>query len=948
MQRSSSIVRVLGRCSLVLGMLAGVSAMAAAQQSGSITGRVTGPDGNPIGNASVRVADGVQNGVTDRTGRYHIPGVPVGRQRVIARYIGFRSDTTAVDVAAGGPTTLDVALERSSYVLEGIEVTGERGGQFGSMNAQRLSSTLVNVVSADEIGSLPDQNVAEAVQRLSGVSIQTDRGEGRFVSIRGTAPNLNAVTLNGQTLASTAESRATALDLLPAAMVSNIEVTKAITPDMDGNSIGGSINIRTLTAFDRSRPFLFGSIEGSVHEQQIDYGDDKLPGEASLTGGRRFGADEQWGIVVSGNRSRRDFGASIAHPTRWRPKNDAFVAERFAAVAEDTERERYGVSGNLDFRPTDRTNLYLRSYYSRTKEFDDQAEFLFHLAEGDLTDQTPTTGRFTEGSGNLDLALTGEEEDLYSFTLGGQHRVGALTWDGSGTFTRGILDRFTRKTEFTTGDRADFSSSYDMRGSSFRMTPDNMSAVTDHSLYEFGEVDLEFESNRENTYTAATNTRWDTRMGRFPAFLKAGVKFQQREKVIDDLERGYEGGTDPIDLSRYPMPSPGTMQGGGKLFVVGNTQSFYDFFRENESNPLYFEFDDNETQLAGVENDSENRERVFAGFAMANMDIGKLSILGGLRVEHTRTESQRWQLLANEDTDEQSVSSQTFRNSYTNLLPAVVLKYAASDNVILRAAWTNSIGRPDYEELAGFRSFEFEESPVTAGEFEGGITEGNPSLKPFESMNLDLMVEYYVPTGGLVSVGGFYKRIANPIYEFDYTETDVTVDGRFFTELRYRQDRNAAAGSLRGLEASYQQPLTFLPKPLDGLGITTNVAAISSSVDVPGREGEELPFFGQSDLVVNVIPYYQRGPVELRLAWSYRSEYLRDIGTEAYEDRYWGARSTIDVSGRYSLLANRMGVFAQLRNLTNEAEVGYQGVASRQDFHGLTGRTVTVGLSASY
>ncbi|HEX3159471.1 MAG TPA: TonB-dependent receptor [Gemmatimonadaceae bacterium] len=928
-------------------MIVGGSATALAQQGGAITGRVTGPDGNPIGSASVRMANGNLDAVTDRAGRYHITGVPAGQQHVIVRYIGFQSDTVPVTVTAGRTAALDVALELSSFVLDGIEVTGERGGQFKSMNSQRQSQTLINVVSADEIGSLPDQNVAEAVQRLSGVSIQTDRGEGRFVSIRGTAPNLNAVTLNGQTLASTAESRATALDLLPAAMVSNIEVTKAITPDMDGNSIGGTINIRTLTAFDRARPFLFGSIEGSSHDQQLDYGDDKLPAEASLTMGRLFGADQKWGVVLSGNASRRDFGASIAHPVRWRPKNDIFVPERWATVAEDNERERYGLSGNLDFRPSDRTSLYFRTYYSRTKETDDNAEFLYHLS-GDLTEQTATTGKFARGSGNLDLALSSEDEDLYSYTLGGEHRFGALTWDGSGTFTRGMLDRFTRKTEFTTGNRNDFAASYNLNGSYFGMTPDNLGAVTDHSLYEFGEVDLEFESNRENTYTAGTNMRWDTRLNGLPAFLKTGVKFQQREKVIDDLERGYEGGTTPIDLSRYPVTPPGGFQGGSRLFVTGHTQSFYEFFRDNESNPAYFEFDDNETQLAGVENDSENRERVYAGYAMANVDIGKLSILGGVRLEHTRTESTRWQLLQNEDTDAQDVSSQTFENSYTNLLPAVILKYSANDNLILRAAWTNSIGRPDYEELAGFRSLQYQESPVAPGEFEGSISEGNPKLKPFEAMNLDLMAEYYVPSGGLLSVGGFYKRIDNPIYGFDFTETDVTVDGRFYTELRYRQDRNAKAGSIRGLEASYQQPLTFLPKPFDGLGITTNVAAIKSSVDVPGREADDLPFFGQSDLVVNVIPYFQRGPVELRLAWSYRSEYLRDIGSQTYEDRYWDARSTMDVTGRYTLFGDRMGIFGQVRNLTNEAEVGYQGVKSRYDFHSLTGRTFTMGLTANY
>jgi len=208
-------------------------------------------------------------------------------------------------------------------------------------------------------------------------------------------------------------------------------------------------------------------------------------------------------------------------------------------------------------------------------------------------------------------------------------------------------------------------------------------------------------------------------------------------------------------------------------------------------------------------------------------------------------------------------------------------------------------------------------------------------------------MEYYFPLGGMLSAGAFHKRIDNPIYDFEVTERDVVFEGRRFAELVITQDRNADAGTLRGVELSYSQPLVFLPFPFDGLGVTANAAFIDSEVRVPGRE-EKLPFFGQSGRVYNLVPYYQRGPVELRAAWTYRGEYLDEVGEEPFQDRYGDDRATLDLSGRLTLPGERMELFAQARNLTNEPEVGYQGTHDRYDVHTLTGRTYTLGLSLNF
>jgi TonB-dependent receptor len=947
MTKRTTLARTSRRLARIALLLAGVASTSFAQATGELSGRVRGPDGNPIASASVLIVGHAREANTDRAGRYRLSDVPAGPQRVVFRYMGLRSDTLSATITPGRSVSLDATLQSVPLMLAGVKVEGERGGQLSAINQQRRSPTVVNVVSADEIGSLPDQNVAEAVQRVPGVSIQTSRGEGRFVSIRGTAPTLNTVTLNGQTLASTAESRATALDLLPSSMVASIEVTKAVTPDMDGSAIGGSINIATLTAFDHDRPFLFGTARGLFHQQQVTFGDDKRPYELDLTAGRRFGRDQSWGIVVAGSASRRDFTASVLDPDGWEEVDNSIFPEELELQVEDNERQRYGLTSSLDWRPSPTASLFLRGLFTRTREVASNSEYEFGF-EGDLENQTLTTGRYTAGSAELDLSEDDEKESLWALTLGGSRRLGqSLIFDFAATGTRGVLDRVGPDATFETSeDNEDqLSSTFDVAPYFFTITPENPGFIANPANYPLRSASWGIESNRENTWVGAANLRWDTRLGAFPAFVKVGGKLQLRDKVIDDQSFSYV----PlgIDLAPYALPATGTVQGGSEAFVHGDVRRFSQFFADNRTNPQRFQLDPEATALNGVESDSDNRERVSAGYVMGSADLGRATLLAGIRVEQTRTESRRFEFDENADTEEITVGDRRFDRSYTNVLPAIVFRYAASENLLLRAAWTNTIGRPDYEELAGFRRVEFEPTAV-ANVFEGTITEGNPGLKPFEAANLDASIEYYIPAGGLLSVGGFHKRIANPIYEFDVTERDVEFEGRSYAELRRVQDRNADAGTLRGIELAYSQPLFFLPRPFDGLGITANAAFIDSKVTVPGREEDKLPFFGQSNRVFNLVPYYQRGPIELRLAWTLRGKYLNEIGGEAFEDRYIDSRETVDVTARYTFANSRLELLAQGRNLGNEPEVGYQGIRSRYDVHTLTGRSFTVGLSARY
>jgi len=919
-----------------------------AQAQGAVSGRVTEAEsGAPLPGANVLV-EGTRLGVsTDRTGRFELRNVPEGPQTLIVSFIGFETAEVTVDVQAG--TTVEQNFELASQMLKSgeIVVTGLREGQVRAINQKKQAMQVMDVLSADAIGKLPDQNIAEAVQRISGVSIQTDRGEGRFVRIRGTSAELNNVTLNGQTLASTAPTRATALDLLPSDMISSVEVIKAVTPDMDANAVGGTLNINTLTAFDRNEAFAFGSLEGVQHQQVVDYGDDKLPYRASVTAGTQFGANDQFGLVVSGSASRRDFKASILDPDGWESINGSFVPDELEAQVEDNERERFGGNLNFDYRPTETTALYARALATRTQEIRLNSEFEFGF-EGDIVEgtQTSTTGRFAEGSAELDLAYSDDDETLYSFELGGEQRFGAVTWEVNGTYTRGIFN-YAGPDATTETDEADagmLSASYDTGPYFFAINPDNPSFVQDPANYPIREIDVQSQTNEENTYIASTDLRWDTNLGALPSSIHVGGKVQLRDKVVDRTERQYLPLFGAPTLASFTAPTVNTSQPNSPTFVHGNVRAFRDFVNENINDESLFELDVEETTEEAVEEDSDNEESIYAGYGMINVDFGRLNVLAGVRVEHTSPEVTRFQLVDDGNLDEDDITSETFTNSYTDVLPSIHLRYAPTNDFILRAAWSNTIGRPDYDLLAAF------EEVSADGTTEIGIERGNPDLLPFRAMSFDAFAEYYLPRGGLLSIGGFYKRIDNPIYSDEERFTDFTFEGVTYDEAEIEQTINADAGTLLGAEATFDALLTFLPAPFDGFGFSSNVAVIDSEVTVPGRD-DDLPFFGQSDLVLNLAPYFQKWGLETRVAWSYQSSALIELegpGNDRYDDR----RSTVDVSASYALnnlfRGGDVTLFGKVRNITNEPETRYQGSRSRYDRHVVYGRTFTLGVATRF
>ena len=292
------------------------------------------------------------------------------------------------------------------------------------------------------------------------------------------------------------------------------------------------------------------------------------------------------------------------------------------------------------------------------------------------------------------------------------------------------------------------------------------------------------------------------------------------------------------------------------------------FFGDNAAD---FEVSDADTIAESYGVDYEVAEDVTAAYLMGLATVGSATFVGGVRVEKTETDFQAYDIVFVDGDTVDPPPQVTGSKEYTNWMPGVQMTWAIKENLLMRAAWTNTIGRPSYEQNVPFRVFELEEGDP--GEFEGEIEAGNSDLDPLESANYDLTFEWYTDNGGLLSAGVFMKDIDNPIFNRVQDLEDVTFEGRFYTDLQITQPQNASTGEIVGVELGFQHQFVSLPGWLSGFGLSASYTWTDSEADLEERE-DPVPFFLQSENVANVSLYWEKHGLELRLGYAYRSEYL--------------------------------------------------------------------------
>jgi TonB-dependent receptor len=344
------------------------------------------------------------------------------------RSVGYGDGLVSLEIPESGEFSTDVGLSALG-VSEEIVVVGFRVAQLTALQAKKSAVVVLDAVTGDDAGKLPDMNAAESLQRVAGTSLTLDQGEGRYVSIRGIDAGLNNVTIDGQTIgAPEAGDRRIALDTIPADVLSRLEVRKTITPDLDGNAVGGAINLVTPSAFEHAEQ---QRITGSAEVGYYDLNGES-PYAGALTYSGRFGGDERFGLVLSASYSERQYASeNIQGGAEWEEEGDYLIPDEYVLRDYELERTRQGVVANLEFRPNDDVKIYWRNLWNEFQDTEERQQAIIDYRNGDLLDQTARSGTFTEAEGERLVKYRREEQSIFNSTLGGEYQFGRSTLSGS-------------------------------------------------------------------------------------------------------------------------------------------------------------------------------------------------------------------------------------------------------------------------------------------------------------------------------------------------------------------------------------------------------------------------------------------------------------------------------------------------------------------------------------
>lgn len=902
------------------------SCVASASLAGSLSGRVSDASGvKSLQSVEVDIVELQRRTLTGSDGSFRFVDVPDGSYTLRSQYVGADPVETKVDVA-GDTRNADILLGAARVdggYIDNVLVVGQRASLASALSRQRSADGVESVLSRDGIGQFPDQNAAESLRRVAGINVLNDQGEGRFVAVRGLSPDLNAASINGVRVpAPEADVRSVALDVIPAELIESIEIKKSLTPDMDADTIGASIEINTTSAFDRNEPFLSFSGEGSFND---------LNSEWSPKGSMDFATtlNDRFGIAGGLSYYQRQFSTDNIEMDGWDVSDDVAFADTVEYRDYDVERKRLGGSLSLDFRASETTTWYARFLRSEFEDQEYRGRLIFEMDE-EPNSGDANTASFSDADGEIqavrDIKDRFEKQTITSLNVGGETFAGAWTFKYNGSWSTakereaGSLDPVEFQREFDGDDELDVTFDYgDWRLPRYTLSGNNVAAVTDADEFEFDKIERTALSLAEDEELA---TRFDIsrdfalNSGQFT--FQFGAKARQREKTYDkqtDIFDGFDGDFTLADVAGSPSYG---LTGIGPVPDGPAVRNFI------ERNIAAFELNAVDTAFESNIADYSVDEDIYAGYVLGRLDRGALRVIGGVRVEQTRNDIRASRVELVEDEDEVNVTPTSFERDYTDVLPSLNVRYQAAEDVLLRAGVYRSLVRPQIGQLAP--RFVVEQ---TIEENDGGEQEvlregefGNPELKPYDAWNVDLSAEWYLGNNGVLQAGVFYKRIEDFIVNMVFEDSEFL--GVEFSEAVIPQNGDEA--KVKGLELNYQQSLDFLPGALNGLIVAFNYTYTDAEGDI-GDRNVSLP--ASAENTFNASLGYEKGPLSFRLTAAYRDKYLDELGETDTKDRYVADHIQFDLSAKYRLTP-QFQVFAEFVNLGDEPYVAYQNLGGRK------------------
>lgn len=918
-----------------LGLLLFLSAAGMAQ---TLKGVVTGRDGQLPG-ASVQVRSSGTGVTTDLNGSFALNTRTTGKVTILVSYIGHTPREVEVDIHTGINDAGTIELSPLQSKLGEVLVKGTMApSQARALSIKKNAGAIMDVMAADAIGKLPDRNAAEAVQRMQGVAVARYHGEADAATVRGTPFAWTSTLFNNSRLpsANVLGSRNSVLDAVPSEMIQYVQVAKAITPDMEGDAIGGSINFITRTAPAKRQLNVSGAGGYNTFSRNATY-------NGSLVYGDRF-LNDKLGVMVAGAIWDRQWGTDafevsyntgLANPIQQKSVNTAML-KRYMG-----KRQTYGVNVGLEYKFNAANTIFFRGLADKFNDIRPVYE--------SYVDYTNSRYQYNYRYSYYQTTLNGAE-------LGAEHQLTPgikIDWRISDYYTKYFLE--TPPTNSSKGlpiatFRQKISSGFNNLSSDGKMywyfdSPDGKGgdpAHFDPGVNNPAETMDPSKLTLQQLVIAQLDTREEDRVAQLnlkvnvtdKLNIKFGGKYRHKDRegsygsnivYLPGAALGIPNSPALLTLNqlqREQFPEKGgffkEMGGNYNALMIDplTKQQLFDLY---DTATLRRNGFSNFTSAANATNIYNGTENVTAGYVMAEWSItNKLQLIGGIRNEYTSMTLHGSKASVSGTPAVTTISAATVKNTYNALLPMLHLKYSLRDNAILRAAYTRTFVRPNFSDMTPGQSIDNTKSPVT-------ITRGNPDLKPTFSDNFDLMGEYYFDNIGLLSGGVFYKRIQDVIF----------TDRSFYTEegVNYMatQANNLDNASLLGLEAGISKRLSFLPGWWSGFGAELNYTYIHSEVNVPRTTVEpkivdktSLP--NQSKHLFNAILFYERNGIMIRLAGNYRGASVESINQQLGKDFYiWTDKNfTLDASATVNL-TSRIRAFVELNNLTDEPLRTYMG-----------------------
>jgi iron complex outermembrane receptor protein len=963
--RHQSIVRLcaarLRNTLLAVVLTSGLGASFVVAQE-RVTGIITNAaTGRTLEGAKVTIKGTAHEVITDSQGVYSFPSVPSGATVMTVSYTGLETAEIPFDVRSGVANRKDVGLTAEIYKMSQFVVASEREGNAQAITLQKQSSGIKNIVSTDAFGNLAG-NPAELLVRLVGIEGEEKDGDVRVVRIRGINQNLTTVTMDGNKLPDASDvggNREFTFQTVSSETIERMEVVKSPTPDMDGDSIGGAVNMISKSGFDsaagRRVKLSFGATWRAFDARPTRAPRNYLISYSDVFAGKLAVA---LNVGYRGIYNPQDVVTQLHEAV---PNGSPAPAYTYSVAFNDSREEqgRQGGGVKFDYKLSDSTRFYFNTNLVKNIEHQGDRYATFSTAQAAANFEPGWTEELTRVRPLAASTLAMRSYTAYkqgkttTFQVGGVHKFKWMDIDYD-TY------RSQSKSNFT-GQR------------SFVLTAPGVGFTIDKSDEKWfpvvtqtaGPDITKIESYLNNTYSIGRKAGWDRFSGgslnlkknfeaKYPFYVKTGVRRRIQERQNEDTSwsgayvgpDGVQGvnpanGINDDNLGQFGFVEPGEFTTKKTRYpniphpaFPGRTNNKLD--DALKTSPQLFTQNiatDVQQRLTG---DQTFKETIDGAYLMGNVDVGKFSLLSGVRVEKTEVDAEgalqqitpaekarraAWVgTVTNAELTRRTVEEfsgrQTRSGKYTDYLPGVHLKYAPNARLVARLSWAKNIGRPNVGQLIPRTNVNYDLQTISTS---------NPNLKPQIANNYDLSVEYYFKQAGMMSVGLFRKELRQFIYtaggEVVGTGVNNGFNGEYAGFLQTTQ-YNGGSARVQGYELAASQQFTFLPGIWSGLGAYANYTHMTTEGNYGNGNSIALAplppgkIAGFNPEVANAGLSYIRNGWTLRLNANYRARFLTSYNAVESRQIYAAARTQVDIKMLYTI-NRRFDLYLDVNNIFN-------------------------------